>query len=232
MPNLLPDWALTLPWDLGEIHLRAAGRLFWSSVLLVIGLAFVVALIKPPVLKRPFPTAVGIALFPAIVIGGLVAGKLLPSIQRGIVWLWLLALVGHAFLMVISRVPREPKRSATWVECFTGAVAVFALMTVAYAIVPHEWLDYANKGLNWGDNTKFIFNSHEPILGIGGLPNYPFNFDFPALRDIVVTLIYGAVLTANLVLFVRWQQRFDVKPAAAEAPMRRSRFGRPLRAKA
>jgi hypothetical protein len=30
MPNLLPDWHLHLPWDLGDFDLRDAGRLIWA----------------------------------------------------------------------------------------------------------------------------------------------------------------------------------------------------------
>jgi hypothetical protein len=65
--------------------------------------------------------------------------------------------------------------------------------------------------------------------------NWPFNLDFPALRDIVTVVIYGAVITTNLKLFGAWQHRHQVKeaPAADEGtPARRSRFGRPVRAKA
>ena len=78
MPNLLPDWTLTLPWDLGDWNLRASGRLIWSIMLLIIGIAIVIALIKPPKLKRPFSTKVGVALFPVIIIGTLVLGDAHP----------------------------------------------------------------------------------------------------------------------------------------------------------
>jgi hypothetical protein len=230
MPNLLPDWHLTLPWDLGLFDMRAAGRMIWGTLVLVIGLAVVMALIKPPAVKRPFPTHVGLALFPVIIIGGLVLGKLVPDFQRTIVWLTLAAVVGHVLLMVASRAPRDPERASTWSECFAGAVGVFALFALGYAIVPHEWLEFANSQLEWGDNTKFVFKSNQPLLGLDFLPNYPFNMDFPAVRDIVVTLIYGVILVTNLKLWVMWQKRHEVAPEPAEGdvPARRSRFGRPL----
>jgi len=61
--------------------------------------------------------------------------------------------------------------------------------------------------------------------------HYPFSFDFPAMRDIVVTMIYGVVLITNLKLWIMWQKRFEVKAESTPetAPERRSRFGRPLR---
>lgn len=230
MPNLLPNWTLTLPWDMGDFNLRAGGRMIWALLVVVVGVAIIVTLIKPPFAKRPYPTAIGVALFPVIIIGGLVLGKLLPDVQRSIVWLMLAAIVVHTLLMIGSREPRDPERKATWSECLAGATAVFALFAVAYAILPSEWLTFANAKLGWGNSTKFVFTSHERILGLINV-NYPFNLDFPAIRDIVVTLIYGVLLTTNLKLWVMWQKRLEVKasPKGDAAPLKRSRFGRPLR---
>jgi hypothetical protein len=228
MPNLLPDWTLTLPWDLGDWGLRPSGRLLWSIFLFAVGIALVFALMRPPHLTRPFSTKAGVALFFVIIGGTLVVAKLIPSLQRTIVWLGIFAFLAHTFLMVASRKPRDPDEPATWAECITGAVAVFALMTLGYAIIPHEWLTFANAELEWGDSSKFVFTSSMDILGI--LPiHYPFSLDFPAVRDIVVTMIYGVVLGLNVFLFVKWQKRNEVPAEAAEEPERRSRFGRPLR---
>jgi phosphatidylglycerophosphate synthase len=223
MPNLLPDW---LPW------IRPAGRLIWGSLALVMGLTFAVTLMKRPLLKRPFPDRVGYVAFPAIFVTGVVAAKVLTSVQTLVVWATVLALVGHGLLMVASSKGHGPEEPATWAESFAGALGVFALFVVGYAIVPSEWLNYANAYLQWGDTTKFIFKSSEQMLFLPW--HWPFNLDYPALRDIVTTGIYLAVIGANLKLWVLWQRRHEVKeaPAAAEgAPARRSRFGRPLRVK-
>jgi hypothetical protein len=232
MPNLLPDWTLTLPGDLGEFTLREAGRLIWFSAVLILGITIVMLLLRPPLLKRPFPARVGAGLFFVIIAGGLILGKLIPDVQNTIFLLMLVALAGHILLMVASRNPRDPGVPATWAECYAGAVGVFALFTLGYAIVPHEWLEFANAKLDWGDTTKFVFQSNEKILGFIPI-NYPFNLDFPAVRDIVVTVIYVVFLGLNLKVWVMWQKRHEVKaePTGDDAtPARRSRFGRPLRA--
>jgi hypothetical protein len=220
MPNLLPDW---LPW----IH--PAGRLIWGSLALVFGLMFTVALLKRPLIRRPFPDRVGYLAFPVILVVGVVAVRVLSSVQTLMVWATALALVGHGLLMVASSKDRGPEEPATWAECFAGALGVFALFVVGYAIVPSEWLNYANAYLQWGETTKFVFKSSEQMLFFPW--HWPFNLDFPALRDIVTVGIYGFVLTANVKLFVMWQRRHEVKeePSAEAAPVRRSRFGRPLR---
>jgi len=228
MPNLLPNWTLTLPWDLGDFNTRQAGRLIWAVVLLVLGIAIVIAVMKQPKLKRPFSTKVGVALFPAIIVGTLVLGKLIPSLQRTIILLGLVALVAHMFLMIGSRTPRDPEEPATWAECFAGAVGVFALMAIGYAIVPHEFLTFANANLGWGDSSKFVIQSGHEIFGV--LPvNWPFNLDYPALRDIIVATLYIVLLGVNLKLWVMWQERHQVAAATDDTPPKRSRFGRPLR---
>ena len=221
MPNLLPDW---LPW------IRPAGRLIWGVLALIFGLMYVAALMKRPLLKRPFPDRVGYAAFPVILAVGVVAAKVLSDYQTLVVWATALALAGHGLLMVASSKGRDPEEPATWSECFAGAVGVFALFVVGFAIIPSEWLNYANSYLNWGDTTKFVLRSHQQMLFFPW--NWPFNFDFPSLRDTVAVLIYVVVLGADLKLWVMWQRRHEVKeaPAAAEgAAVRRSRFGRPLR---
>jgi hypothetical protein len=227
MPNLLPDY--------GWVH--PAGRLIWASILTFVGIGFVFALMKPPVLKRPFPTSFGIALYAVIPAVGWVIAGIIPddaslfdwSLDAVIVDLVLIALVAHTFLMVISRQPRDPSQGATWAECFLGAIGAFALMTLGYAVVPHEWLTYANSYLQWGNNSKYIWRSNQQMLFFPW--NWPFDFNFPALRDIVVTVIYIFFLGLNVKLFVMWQDRNKVptEAPAAGVPERRSRFGRPLR---
>jgi hypothetical protein len=132
-------------------------------------------------------------------------------------------------LGIVARLFRRPKpeRPATWAECMVGAVGTFGLMILCYAVIPHEWITFSDKYLQWGA-TKFIFQSHQKMLFFPW--HWPFSMNYQALRDIIVVVIYSVFFGANLVLFVRWQQRGRV-PAqpAAEPIVRTSRFGRPLR---
>jgi hypothetical protein len=231
VPNLLPDW---LPW------IQPAGRLIWSTALLIVGLLFVLVLMKPPMLKRPFPDRVGYALFVIVPIVAYVVAVLLPDdanlwdweLDAIIVDLVLLFWAAHALLLVASREPRPADEKVSWSACYLGAIGVFALMTLAYGVVPHEWMEFANGYLQWGDTSKFLFQSNQEMLFFPW--NWPFNFDYPALRDIVVSGIYGVLLGINIVLFVKWQDRKRVPEAAAvdvadTVPAKRSRFGRPVR---
>lgn len=141
-----------------------------------------------------------------------------------LIWACLLLAVGLAIAFALSRRPR-PDHPPTWAACMSGAVGVFALMTLAYAVIPHEWITFSDKYLQW-DTTKFVFRSDQDLLF---LPvDWPFTMDQRAVSDIVVVIIYSVFFGLNLKLFVEWQNRGRA-PAPVAAPPRVSRFGRPLR---
>ena len=142
------------------------------------------------------------------------------------IWACVLMAIGLAILFYLYKRPK-PNRPATWSECMAGAVGVFALMALAYAVIPHEWITFSDKYLQW-DTTVFVFRSNQDIFGLG-IANWPFNMDKHNIRDIIVVLIYGIALTLNVALFVLWQKRGQEPEAAAEETPKRSRFGRPLR---
>ena len=169
MPNLLPRSILgfTLSW------LRPAGRLFWGSVVLLIGLAILGYLIRRP----------------------------------------------------------KPERPATWAECMAGAVGAFGMFLVAYAVIPHEWITFSDKYLQWTPD-KYLFQSTQSMFGAPW--NWPFNLPYQALRDVIAAGIYIVFFSANLYLFSVWQKRGTAAPAETATPTKRrfSRFGRPLKVEA
>src|SRR5256885_113641 len=136
-----------------------------------------------------------------------------------------LLLIGLVITFGLMRRPK-PDRPATWSECTAGAVGVFAMMALAYAVVPHEWITFSDKYLQW-DTTVFVFRNNQKMLFFPW--NWPFNFDKHNIRDIIAVLIYVVFFGLNLYLFVAWQKRGQEPAAAAEAKPRTSRFGRPLR---
>jgi hypothetical protein len=141
-----------------------------------------------------------------------------------LIWSVLLFLIGMIVVAVLMRRPK-PNRPATWAECIAGAIGVFAMMTLIYAVIPHEWITYSDGYLRW-DTTVFLFRSNQKMLFFPW--NWPFNFDKHNIRDIIVVVIYGVGMTLNVGLFVAWQKRGQEKEPAAETP-KKSRFGRPLR---
>jgi len=142
-----------------------------------------------------------------------------------LIWAVVLFVVGMIIAGLLARRPK-PNRPATWSECIAGAVGVFAMLTLAYAVIPSEWITFSDKYLQW-DTTKFVFQSHQDVFGLG-IVNWPFNMVKQDVRDLIVVVIYLVMFGLNLALFVKWQKRGQVTEAA-EARPRRSRFGRPLR---
>lgn len=218
MPNLIPDSVLDR-WHFSWAH--PAGRLIFSILAMAIGLAFVAALIRPPLQRKLLTPKQGVPLLIGLVIGCYVIGGLVTAIQILMVWVIIFGSTALALAMVLSRDPRPQDRQATWAEAMAGAVGVFFLMVVGYAVIPHEWITFSDTYLQWTPD-KFLFETYAIK------PNYQ------QLRDFIVVVIYGVFFGANLRLWAMWQQRLVPKPEpAAETGkvLRTSRFGRPVKAR-
>ncbi len=134
-----------------------------------------------------------------------------------------LTVIGLAIVFALMKRPK-PNRPATWAECMAGAVGVFALMTLAYAVVPHEWITFSDKYLQW-NTTKFVVRSGQDM----GIFKFPFDINQQAVRDVIVVGIYVIFFGLNLYLFAAWQKRGTVDDTAVVDTPKTSRFGRPLR---
>lgn len=221
MPNLIPQSVLGR-WWLGWAH--PAGRLIFATVAIVVALAFVAAAIRPPMFRHLITPRQGVPLALALVIGCYVIAVLVNSLQIFMVWVAFVGVVAIALACILSRPPRSQERKATWSEAMGGAVGVFFVMVLGYAVIPSEWITFSDKYLQWTPDKVFV-------------DTYPVKVSYQAIRDIVVVVIYGAFFGLNLLLWKLWQQRLTVKPAAVpegegEAKVvRTSRFGRPVKAK-
>ena len=125
----------------------------------------------------------------------------------------------------------KPDRPATWAECIAGAVGVFALMTLAYAVIPHEWITFSDKYLQWDTTSLRVPEQPEDAV----LPVELAVQHRQARRSATSSssVIYVVFFGLNLALFAVWQKRGQEKPeAASRRQPRTSRFGRPLRRRA
>jgi hypothetical protein len=130
------------------------------------------------------------------------------------------------------RQPR-PDRPTTWAEAIGGATYVFALFLLMYAVVPHEFITVADK--YWGLSTSRYIIKSTTAIPFATSFNWPFSVDLQhGLRDPLVVVIYLIFFGLNIAAFVLWQKRPTVSEAAEAKPVPagRSRFGRPLKAKA
>ena len=149
-------------------------------------------------------------------------GAFFPAVQILMVWTIVFGVVALALAMVVSRDPRPQDRHTTWAEAMAGAVGVFFLLTLAYGIIPHEWITFSDKYLQWTPD-KIV------------LDTYAIKPNYQQLRDLVVVVIYGVFFLLNLRIWILWQGRLVPKaePAAEEGKVvRTSLFGRPVKSKA
>lgn len=118
---------------------------------------------------------------------------------------------------------RKVERTATWGEAMAGSVFIFFVMFLAFGVVPHQWIDHADKNLGWRKD-KVLYGPFDIIKpkALGG--PFPFTVSFEAIRDIIVVVIHVYYVGMMMILFAWWQKRGAVKTKVVEV----STYGRPL----
>lgn len=138
----------------------------------------------------------------------------------------------------------------TWGEAMIAATYGFFMLFMAYGVVPHFWLQWADSGLEWradvllqGPHIPFVSNELDVFdeegvlvgteqLGIiasqqdGGW--FPFRIPYLILRDLVAVGIHLVFLGANIFYWHHWQSRAARAAEAEKAVEAPSEFGRPL----
>ena len=143
----------------------------------------------------------------------------------------MIVIVGLAIAGLVAR-KRPPGTPLTWGEAFIAGTFMFALMLVAYGVVPHQWLSYADNNLLWRADKLLVGVSSAGVAwgqkakSLGGAGRIQVNYQ--ALRDIIAATLYIVFLGAQMFLWSAWQKRG--RPKAEVEPT--SRFGRPLLRKA
>ena len=116
---------------------------------------------------------------------------------------------------------RPPGTPVTWGEAMAAATYAFFVMFLAYGIVPHQWLAWADNELNWRAD-KILFGPGDIVAKL------PFTVTYQVLRDLIAAGLYVVFLGGQVYLWSMWQNRGKTKPA--ELPV--SSYGRPLVKKA
>ena len=130
----------------------------------------------------------------------------------------LVTFAGVGIVLVYAK--RRPAGAPlTWGEAMVGSLFAFALMFVAYGIMPHQWLSYADNQLQWRKD-KILVGPGDPAYDI-----LRFTVTYEAVRDIIASLLYVVGLGGQIALWSVWQNRGKEKKPK-ELPT--SAFGRPL----
>lgn len=127
-------------------------------------------------------------------------------------------------LLVVPIGKRRPvDRKATWGEAMVGGVYVFVVLFLAFGVVPHQFIDHADKDLGWRAD-KIIFGPFGLLKPQVLNGPFPFTISYEALRDIIVVVIHAVYIGGMIYLFSWWQKRGAVKPKEIETSL----YGRPL----
>jgi hypothetical protein len=134
-----------------------------------------------------------------------------------------------------------PNKKMTWGEAMIASLYVFTVFFWIYGVLPHYWLEWADKGLGWradvmlqGPHIPGLSNTNEAGEKVGIIAAqvdggwFPFRIPYLILRDIIAVLIHVVLLAANIWYWNHWQTRDARAKAAEQAVETPSEFGRPL----
>lgn len=159
-----------------------------------------------------------------------------------------LFLAASAYALWFGMKRRPAGTPLTWGEAMVAAMYVFGLMFLAYGVIPHQWLQWADKELKWrpdtfgiplgplgkGDGSLFkLFGNKNNVLIEDGL-KFPFLsgggrilINKQHIRDVIATVIYVVMLGFQIAVWSVWQKRGKAKAAQAGIE-KASAYGRPL----
>ncbi|MGA1361716.1 MAG: hypothetical protein ACO36A_02215 [Ilumatobacteraceae bacterium] len=123
---------------------------------------------------------------------------------------------------------RPVGRPTTWGEAILGATYVYFVLFLAFGVVPHQFIDHADKELGWRKDS-IVYGPFDVLKpkALGG--NFPFTLSYEAVRDLVVLGIHGFYMVLLVWIGAWWQKRGATTGAKA---IETSTYGRPLARKA
>ena len=76
-------------------------------------------------------------------------------------------------LLAVPYAKRRPVGTPfTWGEAMLASVWAFGIMFLAFGVVPHQWIDHADKDLGW-NKTKLIFGPFDLLKPKAAGGNFP-----------------------------------------------------------
>jgi hypothetical protein len=129
--------------------------------------------------------------------------------------LLLLAMVAPIMRLMRTR-PADAQLS--WGEAMVGSFWVAAMMFLAFGVIPHQWIVWADSDLGWRSD-RFLVGPGEILADL------PVEIPYTVLRDTGVIIFHVVFAVALVVLWANWQKRGSKAPADDTIS---SDYGRPL----
>jgi hypothetical protein len=136
-----------------------------------------------------------------------------------------------ATLLTLAAIPYGKRRPIgtpfSWGEAMLGSTYSFGVLFLAFGVVPHQWIDHADRNLKW--NKTRIVRGPFGILKPQSLGGWnPITLQYEAVRDIVVVVIHAYFFGLLIFIWMWWQKRGQATSTEIET----STYGRPLVKKA
>ncbi len=136
-----------------------------------------------------------------------------------------------SLLLSLAIIPYGKRRPVgapvSWGEAMLGGTYIFGVLFLTYGIMPHQFIDHADKNLGWSKDKL--------IEGPGGILKaeaeggwLPLTLQYEAVRDTVVVLLHAIFFGLHIFLAIWWQKRGESTAKALPT----STYGRPLVKKA
>ena len=133
-----------------------------------------------------------------------------------------------AILMCMAVISYAKRRNAdtplTWGEAMIFSSFIFAIMFVAWGIMPHQWLTLAEN--EWSFREDRIWTAWGALVPISQGGWFPFNITYRVLSDSIAALIYIVTLVPMVRLWSIWQKRGEADTSTTA--VQTSTYGRPL----
>lgn len=147
-----------------------------------------------------------------------------PGMNQAFLFSFFLA-TGLSLLPMLYAKRRKAGTHTSWGEAMLGATYAFGVMFLSFGVVPHQFIDHADKDLGW-TKIKIVYGPFDLLKpkALGG--NFPFTISYEAIRDIMVVNIHVWFFALIIILWGYWQKRGEREKKAAVAI--ESTYGRPL----
>ncbi len=122
---------------------------------------------------------------------------------------------------------RPVGKSLSWGEAMLAASYAFGVMFLGFGVVPHQWIDHADKNLGWSKD-KLIFGPGGILKPQSAGGWNPITLQYEAVRDIVVVILHVIFFGLIIFLWNWWQKRGQTTSTEVAT----STYGRPLVKKA
>jgi hypothetical protein len=133
-----------------------------------------------------------------------------------------------AVALTLAAIPYGKRRPIgtpfSWGESMLASVYAFAVMFIAYGIVPDRWIQHSDKNLHWSKQ-KIVYGPFDLLKpqAFGG--HFPFTISYQEVRDIVVVILYVFFFGLQIWIWSWWQKRGKPAPSTE---LETSTYGRPL----